>query len=388
MYISKFKLTVLIFFIFLAVNIQASDAIPSKFNYKQWMIGANSSGFIYPKSSWKGPADRNYNIKGSVIRKFLQYEKQGTARGINLGWTNNASAKTAAKRSKWFFSRKSNSRQPIRYGERIAIAWGKGKKPYIKYAKRNIGINLDWSKSPSYEWTFLGGKTGQAVKKGKDWVIIYNIKHKQPLMYFKRTAGGHIGWPDSKKWRSPVRAVGDGFEWVGEELYKELKRLTLVCKGDATCISKIKLYQGYMIQLRTGVQMHKLPIKYRNMLAPLYPQLKNLDRYRFGYSNHQPENNATTDCSKTYYNNRAFVNRLKQGRLSKPSDYIWLLHELQHYNQCKRINGRDRYALMWFRDLGSSVLKSGNLKKIHDNMPMEKEAFGVTDNLCKRIKEC
>jgi hypothetical protein len=123
------------------------------------------------------------------------------------------------------------------------------------------------------------------------------------------------------------------------------------------------------------------------MLASLYPELKNLDGYRFGYSNHQPANNATTDCSKTYYNNKEFVNRLRQGRLSKSHEFIWLLHELQHYNQCKRVHGRDRYALMWFRDLGSSVL-NGDLKKIHDNMPMEKEAIGVQVPLCKQIKKC
>lgn len=143
-----------------------------------------------------------------------------------------------------------------------------------------------------------------------------------------------------------------------------------------------------MIQLRAGVKMHKLPVTYRKMLAPLYPQLKNLDNYRFGYSNHQPAKNATTDCSKTYFNNKAFVSRLKRGKLSGSNDFIWLLHELQHYNQCKRLDGRDRYALMWFRDLGTSVLKSRNLKQIHDKMPMEKEAIGVTDRLCKQINKC
>ena len=124
------------------------------------------------------------------------------------------------------------------------------------------------------------------------------------------------------------------------------------------------------------------------MLTSLYPQLSNLDKYRFGYSNRQQKGNATTDCSKTYYNDRPFVNRLRQGRLSGKGDFTWLLHELQHYNQCKRIGGRDRYALMWFRDLETSVIKSGNLKNIHDRMPMEKEAISVADDLCKRINGC
>lgn len=82
------------------------------------------------------------------------------------------------------------------------------------------------------------------------------------------------------------------------------------------------------------------------------------------------------------------MNRLKQGKLSGKGDFIWLLHELQHYNQCKRIGGRDHYALMWFRDLGNTLLKSGILKTIHDRMPMEKEAISSADTLCKQIQDC
>jgi len=176
--------------------------------YKQWMIGANKTGYVLTKQAWSGPAARNYNLKGSVIRKFLQYEKQGTWRGINLGWTDNASAHTAIVRSQWYFRRPWGSYTdetganavPIKYGERIALAWGSGEKPFIKYASRNVGINLDWSKTPLYEWAILGGKPGEPVKRGEDWVIIYNLKHKRPLMYFDRTAGGDIGWPDSTRW--------------------------------------------------------------------------------------------------------------------------------------------------------------------------------------------
>ena len=183
-----------------ARNVTVSEANTIMAQYKQWMIGANNTGNV--EHSLANGAF-NYNLKGKVIRKFLQYEKQGTFGGINLGWTDNASASTATKRAKWFFStsKPANiSRPGIQYGRAIAISWGSGGRPYIKYSKRTIGINLDWSNRPSYEWVILGGQPGTPVKRGQDWVIIFNLKHRQPLMYFDRTVGGDIGWPDSRRW--------------------------------------------------------------------------------------------------------------------------------------------------------------------------------------------
>lgn len=165
--------------------------------YRQWMIGANHIGSLRP--------NKKYNLKGLVNRKFLQYEKQRV--GINLGWTDNAHPNTAARRSRFIFSRKSPSAGPIRYGEPLALAWHG--KPFIKYKKRRFGINLNWSRTPSYEWVILGGRPGQPVMGGKDRVVIYNLKHQQPLIHFNRTAGGDIGWPDSRTWqRQVVNTIG------------------------------------------------------------------------------------------------------------------------------------------------------------------------------------
>ena len=169
--------------------------------YKEWMIGANVTGFVYPNTTG-GPSSRKYNLKGSVPRKFLQYEKQGYFGGINLGWTNTASAGTAIDGAQWIFLRPggpSAQLTPVVYGEPIALGWSKSGKPFLKYAKRNVGINLDWS-GPVFEWTILGGTPGTRVRRGQDLVILYNLKHKMPMMYVDRTKGGHIGWPDSSKW--------------------------------------------------------------------------------------------------------------------------------------------------------------------------------------------
>ncbi|QEG33769.1 hypothetical protein [Bythopirellula goksoeyrii] len=173
--------------------------------YKQWMIGANNTGKV-THGLPKGPlADAQYNLKGLVPRKFLQYEKQGTFGGINLGWTDNASASTATKSAKWYFVATTDGSAPVvggslHFGDPIALAWGSGKKPYVKYSKRNVGINLNWSSKPSFEWAVLGGVPGSEVRRGEDVVILFNLKHRQPMMYFDRTVGGHIGWPDSRTW--------------------------------------------------------------------------------------------------------------------------------------------------------------------------------------------
>ena len=108
MLLKKLQLAILLFFILTPLS---SYAVPSQ--YKQWVIGANKIGYIYPKKHGSRSSAKNYNIKGTVLRKFLQYEKQGKWQGINIGWTDNASAKTAIKRAKWFFSRRSNSTQAI-----------------------------------------------------------------------------------------------------------------------------------------------------------------------------------------------------------------------------------------------------------------------------------
>ena len=146
--------------------------------YKQWMIGANGTGFVYPNTT-SGPASKKYNLKGTVITKFLQYEKQGWSGGINVGWTKTASAGTAIDRAQWIFQRPggpSAQLAPVVYGEPIALGWSKGGKPFLKYSKRTVGIDLDWS-DPVFEWTILGRTPGTEVGRGQDLVILYNLKH-------------------------------------------------------------------------------------------------------------------------------------------------------------------------------------------------------------------
>jgi len=168
---------------------------------KQWMFDPNHAHHsLRPKPSFSGPAERNVNLKNSTQRRFLQWEEQTF--GINLGWTDNASAATAVKVSRWFFTRPNHDPSPIRYGESVALGYGVNPS-YIHYVDRTVGINLDWSTAPRFEWKLLGGRHGDPVRSG-DWLAIYNQKARDCLIYFDRTAGGDIGWPSSETWGEQI----------------------------------------------------------------------------------------------------------------------------------------------------------------------------------------
>jgi hypothetical protein len=166
--------------------------------FKQWTILADHTpkgGPVRPKTRFEGPANRNYQLKNKVPRKFLQWEDQI---GMNIGWTDDAEPSTAKKVQRWFFMRDGENETPIRYGELLAI--GNGKQPsWVHYEERTVGVNLQWHDRPSFEWKLLGGRRGQPVKTG-EYLAIYNTKDKECFLYMDRTVGGDVGWPSSKTW--------------------------------------------------------------------------------------------------------------------------------------------------------------------------------------------
>ena len=167
----------------------------------QWMFDPNHPHHpLRAKPDFTGPADRNTNLKNSLTRKFLQWEEQTF--GINLGWTDDASPATAVRVSRWFFTRPADDSSPIRYGEPIALGYGISPS-YIYYADRTVGVNLDWSSTPRFDWKLLGGKAGQEVRSG-DWLALYNQTARDCLIYFDRTVGGDIGWPSSETWTEQI----------------------------------------------------------------------------------------------------------------------------------------------------------------------------------------
>jgi hypothetical protein len=187
---------------------------------KQWTILADHTkkgGPIRPKTRFSGPADRNYQLKGKVPRKFLQWEEQNF--GINIGWTDDAEPSTATRVQRWFFMRDGENETPIRYGEKLAI--GNGKPPsWLCYGERTWGVNLNWRDDPSFEWKVLGGEPGDQVELG-DWVALYNMKDGECLTYFARDVGAFLGWPSSKTWAQQVKdKLGD---LAGDALEKAIQ---------------------------------------------------------------------------------------------------------------------------------------------------------------------
>lgn len=168
--------------------------------YKQWIIGADASGPVLSKKSFERPPGRVYSVSNRVVHRFLQYEEQTV--GINLGWTDDASAATGRNVARWFFAVRDLSLRPVNYGETIALANGTGNS-FLKYSVRTWGINLTWSKDPVFEWQLLGGRRGQPLQQDRS-LAIYNRKIKRFFVYFDRNVGGDIGWDDSMRWEDQL----------------------------------------------------------------------------------------------------------------------------------------------------------------------------------------
>ena len=162
--------------------------------FKQWTI-LGAAADVRPGT--------RYQLKNRVIRKFLQYERQGTFGGINLGWTDDAEPDTARRVTRWTFARAGGGRGPVRYGEPVALAWNGD---YVQYGERTIGINLEWSDTPRFEWLLLGGRPGSDVRTDT-WLALFNTRSEggEPMIYFDRTVGGDIGWPSSRTWGEALR---------------------------------------------------------------------------------------------------------------------------------------------------------------------------------------
>jgi hypothetical protein len=167
---------------------------------KQWVIGVNKPPGtpILPKTRFSGAPEKNYDVKNTKLDRYLQHEKQTW--GINLGFTDDAKPQTGVKVARWFFARSGQNNDPIRYGETIAIGNG-GDPSFIRYAKRTVGVDLEYCEKPDFQWQLLGGKPGDLVRTGES-LVIFNEKEGggECLIYFERTAGGSLGWPTSKTW--------------------------------------------------------------------------------------------------------------------------------------------------------------------------------------------
>ncbi|MFT4215953.1 MAG: hypothetical protein QM619_02050 [Micropruina sp.] len=183
---------------------------------RQWRILLPGTGRVLrQKPEFGVHSDRNFALHGTVLDRYLQNEHQTF--GINLGWTDDATVSTRTKVTRWFVDSAAEGDIPVTYGERVALGNG-GDPSFIRYARRRSGINLEWSETAAYQWRLLGGVPGTPIKDG-DRVAIYNERAGSDdsdgnfLIYFNRTVGGDIGWPDSKSWWQQLKAELPGIAW-------------------------------------------------------------------------------------------------------------------------------------------------------------------------------
>jgi hypothetical protein len=171
----------------------------------------------------------------------------------------------------------------------------------------------------------------------------------------------------------------------------------------AACETKIHAYNLYMEQMGAGVTRHQLPAVYRYILRSRYP-LADFNAYRFGFSDRQPPNNATTDCLTTYFNHRDYVDSLRAGGANP--NWSWLLHEVTHAEQCASGGGRESYARRWWDEMETALAARGRtvdftqppqelanqmgalFLQVHDAMPMERTADAKAGTVRAELRRC
>ena len=132
-----------------------------------------------------------YSMHCRTNGQFLTYKD--TNFGISLGYK-------TAEECKTHFRLPDESEREILTGEKVALGIGGGR-AFLYYAQRTVGINLDWSSLPKFEW-LLFDETGEKVKPipiGSLVAIINERVEPQAdfLIHFDRTAGADVGWTSS-----------------------------------------------------------------------------------------------------------------------------------------------------------------------------------------------
>lgn len=111
--------------------------------------------------------------------------------GINLVWTNIHSD------SEFSFHLKSKAREPLQSGQTVAIRVRnyKGEGGYLRFKRREYGINLVWSNEPVYEWEVRGDDTRQPIRLSeKIGLFNRNVEFVDYMVYYPREYGVNLKW--------------------------------------------------------------------------------------------------------------------------------------------------------------------------------------------------
>jgi hypothetical protein len=153
-----------------------------------WKIGAHQANV----RSWNNyKNNQGYNLFCTSNGKYLTYKKVPV--GVNLSFETSGDNKT-------HFRLPDNLERDILSGEPVALGIG-GSPSFLRYKESHVGINLDWSESPIFEWRIFGTDTevGKPIPENTPVALLNDKVKPSPdfLIYFERPVGVDIGWTTS-----------------------------------------------------------------------------------------------------------------------------------------------------------------------------------------------
>ncbi|MCP9495644.1 MAG: hypothetical protein MSG64_14455 [Pyrinomonadaceae bacterium MAG19_C2-C3] len=157
---------------------------------RQWKIGSGSANI----RSWNNyQNNQGYNLFCQNNAKYLTWKE--VPLGINLAFTGDASLK------KTHFRLPDGGERDILSGESIAFGIGGGK-AFLRYAHRDVGINLEWSANPVFEWRIFGSnnQTGTPIAENSSVAIVNDKVKPSPdfFIFLERPPGmADVGWTTS-----------------------------------------------------------------------------------------------------------------------------------------------------------------------------------------------
>lgn len=156
-----------------------------------WKFGGKS-GNVRSQNTYT--TNTGYSLQCISNNQYLSWGKQNL--GINLVFMTKETDK------KIHFVLPDNQEREILTGEAVALGIGGGD-AFLRYAERSVGINLEWTSNPSYEWRLFdaSGETGKRIATGALTAIgNANVKPSADFMIYLERPGADIGWTTSPGW--------------------------------------------------------------------------------------------------------------------------------------------------------------------------------------------
>jgi hypothetical protein len=149
--------------------------------------------------------NQGYTLFCQSNSRYLTWKK--VPLGINLAFIDDATVR------KTHFRLPDGRERDILSGESVAFGIGGGE-AFLRYAHRDVGINLKWSQAPVYEWRIFGAnnQTGTPIPQNSLVAIVNDKVEPAPdfFIHFGRPPGmADVGWTTSPGVWDSVLAFAD-----------------------------------------------------------------------------------------------------------------------------------------------------------------------------------